>query len=210
MSLRAVLRVALCAAAYGFTTGAVHSLRFALQNLVKLPLLMLVTASVCAICYYLLARWLARQLDARAVARAAFSIFHDLSVLLAALAPVTLFLALTVKLPDAHGLHEYPLFLSANVLAIALSGTLALVRQCKQMLAVHRVPLRNGALLIAAWLGASLLVGAQASWYLRPFCGVAGVDAPFMLGTTPDFRGATSFYEALYHFVQPPDPVRYP
>lgn len=24
------------------------------------------------------------------------------------------------------------------------------------------------------------------------------------LGTTPDFRGATSFYEAVYHLLDPP------
>ena len=57
------------------------------------------------------------------------------------------------------------------------------------------------ALLIAAWLTASLFVGAQASWYMRPFCGVRTVDAPFMLGSAPDFRGATSFYEALFHLL---------
>jgi hypothetical protein len=68
----------------------------------------------------------------------------------------------------------------------------------------HGVPVRRGAPLIAAWLAASLFVGAQASWYMRPFCGVSSVDAPFMLGSAPDFRGATSFYEALYHLVDPP------
>jgi hypothetical protein len=37
---------------------------------------------------------------------------------------------------------------------------------------------------------------------MRPFCGVVG--APFMLGSQPDFRGATSFYEAVYHVFVPP------
>jgi hypothetical protein len=39
---------------------------------------------------------------------------------------------------------------------------------------------------------------------MRPFCGVRTVDAPFMLGAQPDFRGATSFYEAVYHVFSPP------
>jgi hypothetical protein len=62
----------------------------------------------------------------------------------------------------------------------------------------------RGVVLVGAWLAASLFVGAQTSWYLRPFCGVAYVDTPFMLGTEPDFRGATSFYEALFHLIEPP------
>ena len=87
---------------------------------------------------------------------------------------------------------------------IALSGSLALLRQCQRLVVEHGVPLGRGVLLVAAWLAASLFVGAQASWYMRPFCGVRGVDAPFMLGAAPDFRGATSFYEALFHVLRPP------
>jgi hypothetical protein len=37
---------------------------------------------------------------------------------------------------------------------------------------------------------------------------VAYVDAPFMLGSEPDFRGATSFYEALFHLIEPPGSSR--
>ncbi|HET8937981.1 MAG TPA: hypothetical protein VFN67_31270 [Polyangiales bacterium] len=196
------VRAALASAAYGLSIGAVHSVRFALRNLIKFPLLILVTASVCSICYYILARWFTRALDAPAVARATLSIYHDTAVLLASLSPVTLFLALTIERPDRDGLHEYPMFLSVNVVLVALSGSLALVRQCRQLQREYGLAIARGSCLIGAWLAASLFVGAQASWYMRPFCGV--VDAPFMLGTQPDFRGATSFYEAVYHVFQPP------
>jgi hypothetical protein len=204
MIWRVSLRAALAAAAYGFSIGAVHSQRFALRNLIKFPLLILITASVCSVCYYILARSFTRALDATSVMRATLSIFSDTAVLLASLSPVTLFLALTIQRPDATGLHEYPLFLSVNVILIALSGTLALVRQCRQLRVEHGIPTAQGSWLIATWLAASLFVGAQASWYMRPFCGVSTVDAPFMLGTQPDFRGATSFYEAVYHVFAPP------
>jgi hypothetical protein len=198
------LRAALAAAAYGFSIGAVHSTRFALRNVIKFPLLILVTASVCAVCYYVVARSIARELDARAVARCTLASFHDTSVLLSSLAPVTLFLALTVQRPDRNDLHEYPLFLSVNVILIAVCGSIALVRQCKQLVLEHGIPMERGAFLVTAWLACSLFVGAQASWYMRPFCGIASIDAPFMEGTAPDFRGATSFYEALYNAVQLP------
>ena len=199
-----VLRAAIAAAGYGFSIGMVHSWRFAWRNVIKFPLLIAVTASVCGVCYYLVARWLARQLDARAVAHYTLAIFHDASVLLLSLAPVTLFLALTVRRPDRLGLHEYPLFLSVNVALIAAAGSLALVRQCRRLAAEHEIALQRSALLIAAWLAASLFVGAQASWYMRPFCGIASIDAPFMEGTAPGFRGETSFYEALFNSIRPP------
>lgn len=204
---RALLRAVLAAAVYGFSLGLVHSLKFALRNLIKFPLLILATACVCCICYYVVARWIAYPLDARAVTRSTLAIFHDTSVLLVSLTPVMLFLAVTVQRPDATGLHEYPLFLAMNVAAIGATGSMVLVRQCKRLVAEHDIPIHRGALLIAAWLVSSLFVGAQASWYMRPFCGVHSIDAPFMLGTAPDFRGATSFYEALWHLIQAPPPL---
>ena len=30
------------------------------------------------------------------------------------------------------------------------------------------------------------------------------LDPPFIEGTNPDYRGATSFYEAVYHIIDPP------
>jgi len=202
MTWRPVARAVCGAAAYGFSIGLVHSERFALRNLIKFPLLILTTGCVCGVGYYLVARWVAHQLDARAVARSTFAIFHDTSVLLLSLVPVMVFLALTVKRPDLTELHEYPLFLGVNVAAIAVSGSLALVRQCRQLVVEHGISIDRGAWLLAAWLASSLFVGAQASWYMRPFCGVSTVDAPFMLGSAPDFRGATSFYEALFDVIR--------
>lgn len=206
MTRHPIARAVFAAAIYGSTIGLVHSTKFALRNLIKFPLLIVVTAGVCSVCYYVLARWIAHQLDARAVARSTLAIFHDTAVLLLSLTPVTLFLALTIQRPDASGLHEYPLFLGVNVAAVATSGSLALVRQCRQLVVQHGVPMRRGAWLIGVWLAASLFVGAQASWYMRPFCGVSTVDAPFMLGASPDFRGDTNFYEALWHAIKEPPP----
>jgi hypothetical protein len=63
---------------------------------------------------------------------------------------------------------------------------------------------RRSTIIIGAWLALSLLVGSQWAWYLRPFCGVATIDAPFFLGTEPDFQGATDFFQAVYYLFDPP------
>lgn len=188
-----------CASLYGFAIGSVHSTEFALRNLVKMPLLLGVTAAVCALAYYLLARMLTRRLSFADVQREAVAVFADTAVLLGSLALPMLFLAHVIVRPDARGLHEYELFLVANVVAIAFAGSLALVRRAAALRDATGLGGRASAMLLAGWMSVSLVVGAQWSWYLRPFCGVATVDAPFVLGTEPDFRGDRSFYEAFAH-----------
>ncbi len=195
---RQVLTLAGASAIYGFSIGAVHSLVFALRNLIKFPLLLLVTAAVCAIGYSIVARALCRSLGFHVVLRAVLAIFSDTSVLLAAVAPVMLFLALALERADESGLRDYPLFLAINVVAIASCGSLALVRRTRALAAQHELTGARASAITAAWMLMSLLVGSQWSWYLRPFCGVATVNAPFMLGDEPDFRGATNFYQAVY------------
>ena len=61
--------------------------------------------------------------------------------------------------------------------------------------------------LVAGWLALSLLVGGQAAWTLRPFFGVRsipGAETRFFLGSSPDYRGSTNFYEAVYDLVVRP------
>jgi len=186
-----------CASAYGFAIGSVHSTKFALRNLVKMPLLLVVTAVVCSLAYYLFARMLTPRLSFRDVQREAFGVFADLSLLLGSLAAPMLFLAHVIERPDDRGLHEYELFLVVNVAAIAFAGLLVVVRRVSTLAVSSGLGRARSSALVASFLAVSLLVGAQWSWYLRPFCGVATVDAPFVLGTEPDFRGDRSFYEAL-------------
>jgi hypothetical protein len=129
--------------------------------------------------------------------------------MLAALAPVNIFLSQTMVLPSQTSLNEYPLFLGLNVAFVAACGTVAAVRRMGLMQKVQGISLRRTSVLAAAWLAIGLFVGGQCSWYLRPFYGIRSVEegpikVPFILGTKPDSRGATSFYEAVYHLFQPP------
>lgn len=208
--IRQLLTLTGASAIYGFSIGAVHSLVFALRNLIKFPLLLLVTAIVCSLAYTLAARALCPSLGFRVVLRAVLAIFADTSVLLAAVAPVMLFLALTLERADERGLHDYPLYLAINVFAIAGCGSLALFRRTRALAAQHELSGPRASLITAAWMLLSLLVGSQWSWYLRPFCGVATVSAPFMLGAEPDFRGATNFYQAVYQIFAAPRPTLTP
>jgi hypothetical protein len=201
---RLLLTLVAGAAVYGFSIGCVHSLRFGVHNLLKFPLLLLVTASVCAVAYFVVAAAFGARLRFGQVQVLSFSLFRDASVLLASFATVSLFLSLALERPDECGLHEYPLFMAANVVLIGVCGTLALLRQARSVVAATALSVFRGRALVLCWLAMSLLVGAQTAWFFRPFFGVATISAdetPFFLGARPDFRGATSFYEALWDVV---------
>lgn len=205
--MKQLLTLVGCAAAYGFSVGCAHSLTFGLHNLVKFPLLLLVTASVCAVASHLVASFAGARLRFAEVQELNFALFTDASVMLASLAPVGLFLSLTHARPTESGLHEYPLFLAFNVVLIAVSGVTALWRQARGVMKKAQLGRRRGVVVVGAWLALSLLVGSQAAWFFRPFFGVATIraeDTPFFLGTNPDFRGATNFYEAVWQIVFPP------
>ncbi|NQT88801.1 hypothetical protein HQ560_18685, partial [bacterium] len=55
------------------------------------------------------------------------------------------------------------------------------------------------------WLGVSLFAGGQVCWTFRPYFGLASMpDIPLIEGARPDYRGATSFYEAVWNLADPP------
>ena len=197
----------LASALYGFSIGCVHSVRFGLHDLLKFPLLFLFTGAVCAVGYFL---WICLVGGSRPrfvdVQRLAMRLYRDAALLLAAFAPANLFLARTIVPPDETALHEYPLFLGLNVGFIAIAGTLALSRQVRALARYHPWSLSRRWVIAAGWLGLSLMVGGQAAWTLRPFFGVRsipGAQTRFFLGSAPDYRGSTNFYEAVYHVVRP-------
>jgi hypothetical protein len=160
---------------------------------------------MCALAYHAFALLATRRLTLRDVTAASLRTYADLSVLLASLAPVSYFLARTLAQPTAESLREYPFFLGLNVVFIASAGTVALTRQTLRLVREHELGLVRSAVVVAAWLAISLFAGGQCAWFLRPFFGVSTIEVrDFADGTKPDYRGATSFYEAVWHLVDPP------
>ncbi len=205
--MRSLATMVTAAAVYGFCIGASNSWLYAERNLVKFPLLVITTAMVCAVSYFVLARFLGAELSFVRVQRLVLGIFRDTAVLLASLSPVVFYLAMTMQRPVEHDLGDYPLFQGGNVLAIAICGCIAVRLQSRRLLAVERLTGPQRALLLWSWMLVSLLVGGQAAWIMRPFFGIKGPgesNPPFFTGQAPDFRGARSFYEACYNLVLPP------
>ena len=197
-------------AVYGYTVGAAHDQLYATRNLVKIPLLILGTAWICCLAYWVVGRFFALELSLRRTHELAIHLFRDTSVLLASLAPVNLFVALILVHTDDGRIGEYSLFLGLNVLFVAACGTLALIRQGRTILATCETTRKRAIGAILCWLVLSLGVGGQGAFYLRPLFGLPAsrvCSPPFLLGAEPDVRGATNFYEAVYQvFTEPPLP----
>ena len=203
--MTSLLRIAGGSAIYGFAIGSVHSPKLATWNLAKFPLLIVITALVCGLAYYAFALVVSRRLTLGDVTAMSLRTFADISVLLASLAPVAYFLATTIDHPTEESLREYPFFLGLNVAFIAFCGSVALLRQATRLSRERDLALRQAIAILTAWLAISLFVGGQCAWFMRPFFEVSTNPAPmFMEGTRPDFRGATSFYEAVWQLVDPP------
>jgi hypothetical protein len=205
--VKASLTILLASALYGFSGGSIDGMDGAVRSLVKFPLLIFLISVLCSLAWWLMARFLACRLSLRTTISTALRAFADASLMLAALAPVNLFLSRTMVLPPdiSLQLNEYPLFLGLNVAFVAICGTMAVVRQVRLMQKTQGVSLRKTLAVALAWLSIGLFVGGQCSWYLCPFYGNRAAEPmPFILGTQPDSRGATSFYEGVYNLLQPP------
>lgn len=196
-----------CAAIYGFSIGLSNSFVYAARNLVKFPLLVLSTSLICALCYFVLARFLGVALSFVQVQQVVIRVFGDTAKLLAALALAVGFLALTGLPPAYDRVDDFSMFLGFNVLAIACCGCLAVHRCSRDELPPDLVGAATRRWLVTAWMLVSLLVGGQTCWLIRPFFGMsttASWESPWFSGAEPGFRGARSFYEAVWFVVSPP------
>src|SRR5690349_6827814 len=111
---RSVAVTVLASACHGLAIGTGKNLTYGWRSAVKLPLLLLGTAALCSLAYFVVARFLGVTLPFVRVQRCALSAFRTIAVLLCSLSPVAFFLGRTMEAPDEHRLGGYPAFVGAN------------------------------------------------------------------------------------------------
>ncbi|MBK8097143.1 MAG: hypothetical protein IPK26_08550 [Planctomycetes bacterium] len=194
----------LAAAAFGFAIGASKNLLYAWRSAIKVPLLLLGTAAICAATYLLTAALLGVPLRLRALVSAAGSVFIALARLLGALAPAVWFLGQTMTPPSGPDLGGYPLFVGTGIALIACAGAIAVVHQTRTLQRELGIDRNRARWTTLAWLLVTLAVGGQFAFWLRPFFGIASLtgEPPFLLGSEPTVTGARNFYEVVWQFVR--------
>jgi hypothetical protein len=208
---RPLLGLVAGSAVYGFALGSAHSELYATRNLVKLPLLVIATAAICSLSYFVTARAFRTQLSFLQAQRHAWRLFVDLGLLLGSLSPAVFFVARVARVLDDGQLGDYDVFLALNLVCVASAGTLALVKQSHELLAGQFCSPLRARLLVVVWLAVSLFVGGQVAFTMRPFFGfpaTRGNTPPWFVGRERDLRGASNFYEAVLQTIeQPPLPA---
>ena len=201
---RCAAEIVLGGAFYGFCIGCSKNLLYGMRSSIKVPLLLLGTALLCALAYHVFARMCGIGSSFVAVQRTSLLLYRSVAVMLASIAPVSLFLGRTMVRPAGASLGGYPAFVGVNMVFVAAAGFVALLVQTRALLAHHAVSLVRARIVVGSWLLLSLLVGGQLAFYLRPFFGIASLtgDPPFLLGDEATVTGARNFYEVVWQFLR--------
>jgi len=183
-------------ALYGVSLGIWRSPLQALFVAIKFPLLLLLTASGTALINGMLAQLLNAPMSFRQSLLAVLMSFALLAVLLAAFTPLIFFLLWQLPaMASSNQADAHRIFLLANVVIIAFSGTLANL-QLYHLL--RQISDATAGKILSVWLGMNLFLGAQLSWNLRPFFGTPSLSVSFLRDNP--FNG--SFYETIFHLAQ--------
>lgn len=192
--LRASVTIAIGSSCYGYTVGLWRGPEMAFYVAVKTPALLFMTLLVTGFLNGILGLVLGTGIGFRQSLLCQLLAFSLASVLLASLAPITLFLALEAPGADSEGARQaHSSYLLAHTAIIAIGGLLAVTRLYGVIRAL--TPDLNAArVTLLAWLASNAFVGAQLSFLLRPFFGSPALAIAFL--REDPFNG--TFYGAVW------------
>ncbi len=163
------LQLAGAAAVYGASFGW---WRGGLQigwSALKFPLLLFSVTATCALANFMAAQVLGLDLSLRQTLRAMLRAFTMAALVLAGLAPVFWFLAVTLPGPhEADALASGRLLLLLHTAAVGLAGVLGNLHLW-HMLRAHAGQTALAARVLAAWLVLGGIAGSELSWIFSPF-----------------------------------------
>jgi len=188
------LTIALCAGAYAATIGLWRAGLMATYVAIKFPLLIFLTTLCNALLNWMIALMIGARFTFRQTLLAQLMAFTVASLILASMAPVTLFILFNTPSFSTGDAFGHGFFRLINVGILGRAGVMANIRLYRFLL------LKSGSRTLAmrvltAWLAGNLLVGAQLSWNLRPFIG--SPDKPVQFLRPNPFEG--NLYENVFH-----------
>ena len=179
---------------YAATIGLWRAPLMGVYVAIKLPLLIFLVTALNATLNWMLARVIGAEFSLRESLLIQLMAFTVAAMILAAVAPITLFILFNTPPLSSGDPFGHHFFLLINVGILALAGVLANVR-LYQFVQVRTPSIRVARQVLIAWLAGNLFLGAQLSWNLRPFIGSPQLEVAF-LRPNP-FEG--NFYESVYN-----------
>jgi len=183
--------------AYGFTMGLWKGWEMAAYVGIKLPLVIFATLLVNGMINGMLAMVLGSGIGFRQSIQFLLTGFALMSVILAALSPVTFYMATTAPAPDSlTGSQSHSIILLTHTFLIAYAGIIS-HRSLLGHVRTFATTSTHGTRTFFAWLLGNLFVGAQISWIMRPFFGSPGLNVQFLR----DHPMAGNFYETVWFAI---------
>lgn len=192
---RDVTLIVVGAGLFGAALGCWRDPWQALYAGVKLPLILLLTATANGLLNVMLAPLLGLRIAFRQSFLAILASFALAAAILGAFSPLAAFIVLNAP-PLAEGANNsttHAAILLVLVVVIAFAGIAANVRLLQLLRSLAGG--RGGAVrVLFAWLAANLFFGSQLSWILRPFIGSPNLPVEFLRAQA--FNG--NFFETVF------------
>ncbi len=167
----ALLSLSFCAFfAFGFIIGLYHSIPQALSSGFKMPVLYLLTLTICFPALFIFNSLFGSKQSIMKLFAVILTSTCIISLLLVGFAPVTLFFLLTT--------NSYQFFKLLNVGVFCVSGIIGVIflHQAIKNLQVRDAEGQNIRMkILKLWLMLYAFVGCQLGWTLRPFFGYKGL-----------------------------------
>lgn len=168
-----------CCAVYGATFGLWRSETQALATAAKFPLVVLLTCAGNTLLNGSLALAMGSGMSFRQSGVAILMSFTIMGIILAAFAPLMVFLFWNVPAFESpEALVGKNITLLAHVVLIAFAGVVG-NRRLWQLLHHFTGAGSRANLVLLTWLAGNLLLGSQISWILRPWIGRPGTEVHF-------------------------------
>ena len=196
--LRTLPFIILGCGSYGLSMGLWQGWEMASYAGIKFPLVVIATLTVNALINGMFAMALGSGISFRQSIQFLFTAFAICSLILGALSPITIGMALqgpSSESADARFFHSMTLL--THVFMISYAG---IVSHSILLGALRHYALTKQAAIqtFVVWLLGNLFVGAQIGWISRPFFGSPGSPIQFLRENKFD----SSFYESVFRSLQ--------
>lgn len=194
----ATVTIVTCGGVYGAALGAWNGGRLAAYAVVKLPMVLLVTAGVTLLFNVAAAVALGARLRVRDVAAITLSAMAVASLLLASLAPVILLFDLSLAPAGAGSRTTHNLLYVVHTVTVGtsgLAGTAVLWRSLRRSSGSWRRAVR----ILCVWLLSLAVVGGEVAWAMRPFVGSVYLEVVFLREDALD----GNVYEFIWTDIRP-------